>query len=286
MARHAVGRFRYLKWEDAFLKAKPYFINVDVPASAKDMPQSNISFDTGPEEKVWDMRPNQDTFNLDDHGFVIIRQGLQLDSIDPETVETQYLPSLEALLQDALGQDCEIIWFDWRVRSSEGTLKAGTKVHLDDRSVSLQPVWAVHIDQTPAAAIKRVHHHTGERAAQLLGGRVRVINIWRPYGEPVESWPLAVMDGSTVRSDKLVDVDVVRHSYIGEASYPLQHDDYRWYYIDKQTNQEVLLMKMFDSSATAKAKCCPHSSFELQNTDGLARPRQSIEARALVFTVS
>lgn len=71
----------------------------------------------------------------------------------------------------------------------------------------------------------------------------------------VESDPLAVLDGSTVPVEKLVEVDVVRHSYLGESYYPMQDDGYRWYFINKQTKEEVLLFKMYDSNEAVKAKC-------------------------------
>jgi len=51
-----------------------------------------------------------------------------------------------------------------------------------------------------------------------------------------------------------------------------------------QTKEDVLLFKMYDSQDTAKAKCCPHASFTLDNKIESPRPRESIEARALVFS--
>lgn len=80
-------------------------------------------------------------------------------------------------------------------------------------------------------------------------------SIWRPLRGPVECNPLGLLDGSTVAEERLAEVDVVRESYVGEAYYPLQDDRYRWYFIHGQTKEEVLIMKMYDSSETARAKC-------------------------------
>lgn len=71
----------------------------------------------------------------------------------------------------------------------------------------------------------------------------------------MESYPIAVMDGGTVTPEQLVQVDVVRQSYVGECYYPLQNDSNRWYFINRQTEEDVLIFKMYDSDENAKAKC-------------------------------
>ncbi len=122
----------------------------------------------------------------------------------------------------------------------------------------------------------------------------------------VEDFPLAVCDGSSVPPESLVAVDHVTRGYIGESYYLLYHASHRWYYLDKQTKDEVLLFKTFDSLHSAKAKCiqllvssvvvayghlhnfchlgCPHSAFPQQDVGASHNPRESIEVRALVFT--
>jgi hypothetical protein len=80
-------------------------------------------------------------------------------------------------------------------------------------------------------------------------------SVWRPIGLPVESSPLAFMDGSTVPDDKLVKVDVVRRTFLGESYYPLEGGGYRWHFLDHQTPDELLFMKMSDSKQDVKAKC-------------------------------
>ncbi|KPM42905.1 hypothetical protein AK830_g3630 [Neonectria ditissima] len=260
-----VTRFSYFQWRPEFTKEKPYYLYIDPPEGE---PVTNFTTAPGPEEVVNDIRKSQHDFNLDDHGFMVMQQTFSLPSINQKTVEELYLPSLEVMLRHVVGEEAEIVWFDWRTRSSNKSktrFPEGTKIHLDDRSIPLEPVKAVHVgtnsfasasqDQSPTAAINRVYRHSGPGADELLKGRVRIINIWRPYGDPVESDPIAVMDGSYVPTEKLVEVDVVRHSYIGESYYPLQDDDYRWYLVSKQRSNEVLLFKMFDSDVGVNAKC-------------------------------
>lgn len=81
------------------------------------------------------------------------------------------------------------------------------------------------------------------------------ISIWRPITGTVDNFPLALCDGSSVPGDKLVEVDHVRQSYVGESLSLLQCEQYRWYYINQQTSEDVLIFKMFDSCHSVKAKC-------------------------------
>ncbi|KAK3324483.1 hypothetical protein B0T19DRAFT_402713 [Cercophora scortea] len=100
----------------------------------------------------------------------------------------------------------------------------------------------------------------------------------------IEDFPLAVCDGSTVPSEKLLAVDHVRKYHIGESLYPLYCETSRWYYLNGQGRDEVLLFKTFDSSTKAAAKCCPHTSFHQQQSAPLGHSRETIEVRALVFS--
>ncbi|KAK0644667.1 hypothetical protein B0T16DRAFT_418061 [Cercophora newfieldiana] len=174
------------------------------------------------------------------------------------------------------------------IRSSDGSKSSmfpGAVVDLDDPLVCLMPVQTVHIDQSPRGAVNRVKYHMGVRAPELLSKkRYRIINIWRPLHNTVENFPLAVCDGASVPKEKLLSVDHVRKTYVGESLYPLECPEYRWYYLNRQTSDEVLLFKTYDSDPTARAKCCPHTSFEQSGVRPGAKPRESIEVRALVFT--
>lgn len=50
-------------------------------------------------------------------------------------------------------------------------------------------------------------------------------------------------------------VDHVRKSYVGESLYPLAYPGYRWHYLNRQTKDEVLMFKTYDSSESAPARC-------------------------------
>lgn len=133
----------------------------------------------------------------------------------------------------------------------------------------------VHIclDQSVGGAIKRVHNHMGDRAETLLRSRVQLIksedspkrrsngifadvnSVWRPVRFPIEDYPLAVADGSTVDPDDLVAADYVRATYQGENLLPLYNKNCRWHYLSDQTPDDILLFKSYDSREQSKAKC-------------------------------
>ena len=80
-------------------------------------------------------------------------------------------------------------------------------------------------------------------------------SIWRPIAGPVEDWPLAVCDGSTVKNNSLVEADIVRRDYESSNIFLTYDTDHRWHYLDRQQADEVLIFKQFDTRADVKANC-------------------------------
>lgn len=108
-----VARFHYIQWEDKFAsQEKPYYCMMDVPA---DFPKANFKTDQGPQQVVKDMRHDLGEFSLDRNAFVMREHAMPITSFDKDTVEATYLPSLETLIKQELGQQVEIMFFDWRV---------------------------------------------------------------------------------------------------------------------------------------------------------------------------
>ena len=130
-------------------------------------------------------------------------------------------------------------------------------------------------DQAPSAVLGRIRLHLPEQADYLLKGRVRVVklvhlelileslmliiySIWRPIVDVVEDQPLALCDARTVEPLDLVEADHVRKHYNGANIYAKPSPRYRWYYLNRQREDEVTLLKMFDNDpdveATSKCK--------------------------------
>ncbi|KAK2484404.1 hypothetical protein H9L39_02384 [Fusarium oxysporum f. sp. albedinis] len=275
------ARLNYFQDSDIFEHEKPYEILSQAPPGIE---RSNFQLRPGQPETIHDLRGLRTIFNLDQNGFQVVSNTLKTSCFDEATIKKDYLPSIEALLK-SVEPDIDVHIFDWTLRSSGlPDPKPGTIVNLNDPMLCLKPVQDVHVDQSPFAAIKRAKSILGNDISFLQTKRIRIINIWRPIYHPVEDWPLAVCDGSTVPPEKLIKVDHVRKHHIGESLYPLESDRYRWYYLNKQTPDEALLIKMFDSKEDVVATCCPHTSFQKKKIAPSGKARESIEVRALVVS--
>ena len=80
--------------------------------------------------------------------------------------------------------------------------------------------------------------------------------MWRPINGPVEVQPIAVCDGRTVDTSKLVETDMTRGDYTGTLLYSLYDPSNirKWYYLSRQGVEDVLLFKSFDSKM-GSVKC-------------------------------
>ncbi|KAF5657024.1 7 alpha-cephem protein [Fusarium heterosporum] len=102
---------QYFKWEDKFNKQKPYSLLMETP---KNFPKANHTRESGPKEKIEDIRGRERSFTLDEHGFAVRPQNLPAITFNRKQVEEQYLPLARQLLHDECGKDAEIFIFDWR----------------------------------------------------------------------------------------------------------------------------------------------------------------------------
>ena len=161
-------------------------------------------------------------------------------------------------------------------------------VHREEKRAADRPLLAGRPEDAPRHAdpkcsMRARRRHLGDDAERLLKSRVRLINVWRPIGNPVAHKPLAVADWRTldVKND-LVPVSLIYPDYVGSTYSVKYNPDLQWYYLSSQTPEEVTLIKCFDSE-TDRARLTPHSAF-LDSTSPKSAPhRQSIEVRCLVF---
>jgi hypothetical protein len=61
-------------------------------------------------------------------------------------------------------------------------------------------------------------------------------------------------------------------------------ENLKFYYKSKLNTDEVILIKCFESKSDGRARLTPHTAFNDPTSPAGARPRESIEVRALVFT--
>ena len=125
--------------------------------------------------------------------------------------------------------------------------------------------------------------HIGPVAEALMQRRFAIIQVWRAINRPIASNPLAIADAASV---PFADMMIAERRYptrIGQT-YRLRYGaGHRWFYFPLMRRDEALVFKVFDSATDGRARFTGHTSFEDPTTPPGAPPRQSIEARALVF---
>lgn len=273
----------FLQWQKLYEWEKPFQIFINIPDDAEDQRDTNLVFKQIP-ISVYDIRGISTDFSLDTNAFIYRRHITKItDFTSRETVEQKYQPEIEQLLKHVVEGADRIFFFDWRLRKNAPEVE-GAVVDLNDLTTWLRPAVHVHVDQSPAAALKRIQLQLKDDAKYLLRGRVRIVNVWRPLIDSVKDWPLAVCDGSTVKRDDLVEADHVRQHYTGSTMYLMHNQQQRFYYMSEQSKNDVLIFKNFDSKKGVGASYAPHASFLHPNLDVDAIPRRSIEVRAFIFT--
>ncbi|TFY73522.1 hypothetical protein EWM64_g10490, partial [Hericium alpestre] len=170
-----------------------------------------------------------------------------------------------------------------------------------------QPAQSVHVDQTTAASIARVHRHLpASDVPSLLTKRFQIINLWRPIHHAAYDFPLALCDYRSVNpAEDLIPVTLVYPDREGETFWRQVQSgaqvevserhgtgggraDQMVGVCGRVVNRDVTLICIsflsFDSIQDGSAAVLtPHTAFEDPTTPADALKRESIELRALVF---
>jgi hypothetical protein len=221
------------------------------------------------EVTINDIRGREHEFDMNVNGFGTIKgiESKEKDFTDDESIKQNYYPEVEKLLLDNVAGANRVFIFDHTVRRSDPNAKRG-------------PVNRAHIDQTTKSAIMRVDYHMGDEAEELLKGRYRLINVWRPLNGPVVSKPLAYADSRSVPDNDIVPVEHRYPHRTGETAGVKYTDNSNWYYWSGMTNDERILLQCYDSKDGART---PHTAFADPRTQPEWPGRESIEVRTLVF---
>lgn len=234
------------------------------------VPQRNWG-DAWQEVTLEDLRGQEQRFDLDHNAFDTYQniKSAETEFKDDEKIRAVYYPEVEKLLLDNIPNARRVILFDHTVRRPTG---------------NRNPVQRVHVDQTPMSAAERVRLHAPEDAEELLQGRYRIINVWRPLNGPVMGFSLAVADSQTVQDEDLVPIEHRYPHRNGQTAAVQYNPNQKWYYWSGMKNEDRLLLKCFDSDETVgQYGRVPHTAFEDPRTPQGAVGRESIEVRALVF---
>lgn len=231
-------------------------------------PQRNFGDSDIPIE-IQDIRSKEKSFNLDTNAFAAfhVPPSAEKDFISDDSVKKNYYPEVERFILQNVDGAKRVLLFDHTIRRA-------------NPNATRAPVTRVHIDQTRASAEARVHHHLPDEASALLQGRVRIINVWRPINGAVESFPLAFADSTSVPDEAMVGIQHRYPDRTGETAAVKYMDGLKWHYWSGMENEERLMLQCYDSEKGARV---PHTAFVDPRSPAGAKPRESIEVRALVF---
>ena len=262
----------------------------------------------------------RNNISIDSKGFEIINSNIQnlgIDFFDNNEVLNKYYNHCADFIKDRTGAT-SVYAFDHNIRSASGKK---SKTMIKDGQQVQGPAHIVHGDYTLTSAPERFNQLAkpvrkndtfrsiiGESNSllsqelvdtTLLDGRFAIINLWRNIvEEPVEVNPLALCDASTVSPEDLVVFEIHYADRIGENYFAKHNKNHDWYYFDKMTKNEALLIKQWDSHGViAKTngkladnesfdKPCTfsfHSAFEDPSTREDAPDRWSMEVRCIVI---
>ncbi|HZP45772.1 MAG TPA: CmcJ/NvfI family oxidoreductase [Candidatus Binataceae bacterium] len=224
---------------------------------------------------VYNGRPIADRLTLDTAGFALLRHETKVVNFyDAEEVRQVYYPEVAELVKRHAGA-ARVVVFDHNVRCRP-MAKAGL-------NGAREPVKFAHNDYTLKSGPQRVRDLMGAEADELLRHRFMEINVWRPIRGPVEETPLAVCDARSMKLEDFIPTDLKYRDRTGEV-YSLKFNPaHKWYYFPRMQRDEVLLLKCYDSADDGRARFTGHTGFEDTTSLPDAPPRESIEARMLVF---
>jgi hypothetical protein len=225
--------------------------------------------------RVRDARPLVGELSLDTYGFALGRHASQVANFyDPAEVERVYYREMEAVVKAQTGAR-RVLCFDHIVRHAP---KSETRIN----GVK-EPAKRVHNDYTEKSGPQRVRDLLPDEADALLQRRFAVVNVWRALHGPLEDSPLALGDARSLAPRHLVDTDLKYPDRTGEVQSVTYDPAQRYYYFPKLLPDEVVFIKCFDSAKDGRARFAAHGAFTDPTTPPGARPRESIEARTLVF---
>jgi hypothetical protein len=215
------------------------------------------------------------SFSLDENGFVLVEHRTAVrDFFDKAELEAVYYPEVCALIRKISGAS--------RVHVFDHTLRSGDEAEREAKLIR-EPVLSAHNDYTEWSGPNRVRELLADEADSLLEKRFAIIQVWRAINRPIQSSPLAIADAKSIAPDDLLVAERRYPQRVGQTYRIKYNPGHRWFYFPEMRRDEALVFKVYDSEKDGRARFTPHTSFDDPSTPPGAPPRQSIEARALVF---
>ena len=230
--------------------------------------------------EVEDARQREDVdapreFGQHPSGFDLLELKTRVDDfLDPGEIESVYEAEIAEFLKRVTGA-YRVHIFDHTVRASDPGIREQKNIR--------EPATLVHNDYTSNSGFVCLREQLGDEAEALAQGRFQIVNVWRPLTDPVEDYPLALVDARSLSNEQLIDTERRAPNHIGEIQLALHDPAQRWFYYPAMRPDEVLMFKTFDSIDEGRQPCSIHTAIHLEDAPADARPRESVETRAFVF---
>ena len=214
-------------------------------------------------------------FTLDHNGFRFVRHDTKVgDFFDEAQIRSVYYPEMEALVKAQSGAS-RVVVFDHTLRTADDAAREARKIR--------EVVRRVHNDYTEWSGPQRVRDLLPDEADHLLHRRFAIIQVWRPIRYPVETFPLAICDARTLSPENLVVSERRYPDRVGQTYAITYSPDHVWYWFPHMRREEALVFKTYESLEDGRARWTAHTAFHDPTAMPGARPRESIEIRALAF---
>jgi len=213
-------------------------------------------------------------FTLDRNGFRFGPHATAMrDFFDEEEIRRVYYPEMEALVKRETGAS-RVLVFDHTLRTADKQDQEARKIR--------EVVQRVHNDYTEWSGPQRVRDLLLDEAETLLKRRFAIVQVWRPIRHPVETFPLAIADATSLDAGDLVVSERRYPNRVGQTYAIRYNAAHRWYWFPRMRRDEALVFKVYDS-LTDRARWTAHTSFTDPTAPPDARPRESIEIRTIAF---
>ncbi|MGO4685464.1 CmcJ/NvfI family oxidoreductase [Hyphomicrobium sp. 2TAF46] len=222
--------------------------------------------------EIRDARALERQPSLEREGFCLIAHNTRdVDFESADSIKGDYYPQIAALLKQHLDAD-EVVVFDHNVRYD--AVLPGVR----------RPARLVHVDYTTRSAVNRAVELMKDDAIMMrIHRRFMQVNVWRPLHYAVATSPLAMADASSVSIDDYVRAAIIYPDRKGEILEVTHDPSHKWFFYPGMAPDEMVLFKGFDSEPSVASCRTPHTAFDDPMTPSDAKPRHSLELRAMAF---
>jgi len=220
-------------------------------------------------------RPRAGGFKLESDGFRFVRHDTAMkDFLDPDEIKRFYYPEMEALIKAETGGK-RVVVFDHTLRTADEADREARKIR--------EPVQRAHNDYTEWSGPQRVRDLLPDEAEELFKRRFAIVQVWRPFRHPIETFPLAICDAKSVAFSDFMISERRYPNRVGQTYAVKYNPAHRWFWFPRQQRNEAIVFKVYDSEKDGRARWTAHTAFTDPTSPPNARPRESIEIRTLAF---